>query len=109
MPNGYEDLQCDIGGHCKDHINLILAMNTLASKANYVLAALSVNGALLLCIFATLLNNGASYAAMSANVVTMRSDVDALQTLTRNHTAIEATQSQVLRRLELLEKNGGVH
>lgn len=91
--------------HCQDHSELIEGLATLAVKATYISVALSVNAALLLCIFSTLLINATNASTMAAEMTSIKVDVTELKDLTKDHSSIVTTQKEVLRRLESLESH----
>ena len=93
----------DNEGFCEAHMDQVIGVEKLGSKMTAIIVLLGANAALLLCIFSTLLSNNAAYAALSTNVGAIRTDVNNLQTLTKDHSALVSTQAEILRRLNILE------
>jgi hypothetical protein len=91
--------------HCADHTELIAGLATLAIKATYITAALTVNAALLLCIFSALLMNAVTSGTITTQITALQGDVNDLQSLTKDHAALVSTQREVLRRLDSLERH----
>ena len=88
---------------CEAHIEQVVSIGKLASKMTVIIVLLTANAALLMAIFGTLLANNTAYAALESNMASLQTDVRSLQTLTKDHAGIVATQNEVLRRLNILE------